>query len=491
MSVSVSKAGAGAGRKAIVRTAPWLLLFALSLPAVTSRIYAADEVEYFSFLRSLWFDRDVSFENEYSYFYNSGSTRTPLFHETFLEAHSATGLRENFGTVGSALLWAPFYAVADAGVHLARLTGARVRADGYSRPYVAAVAYGSAVYGFLALMLAAHAWRSLAPRGEQAPAAGARTEILSSDNISVAAVWLGTPLLFYMYVAPPFSHATSAFAVAAFIVVWLRVRSRWSPAGLVALGALAALMTMVREQDAFIAGGAAVDFAWSVAASLRERRLQDATKLALSGLAGCVAGAVAFLPQAFSYLALNGRIGPSPMVSRKMEWSSPHAWSVLVSPEHGFLFWTPLAALAIAGLVALALGKRGRDVRRIAICLLAMLVLQVYVAGCVASWTVAGAFGQRRFVCLTAVLVIGLAALIASARARAARRAVLAAAIVSVWWNVALMVQFGTGLMDRQRLTLAANAYNAFVVVPRELPRIVYRYAFDRTSFYAAPGTQR
>ena len=49
------------------RQAVWLLvgLFALSLPAVTTRIYASDEVRYFAFLRSLWFDHDVSFENEY------------------------------------------------------------------------------------------------------------------------------------------------------------------------------------------------------------------------------------------------------------------------------------------------------------------------------------------------------------------------------------------------------------------------------------------
>jgi hypothetical protein len=64
---------------------------------------------------------------------------------------------------------------------------------------------------------------------------------------------------------------------------------------------------------------------------------------------------------------------------------------------------------------------------------------------------------------------------------------VLSAVILATWWNVALVVQFGAGLMDRQRLTLATNAYNAFVVVPREIPRMIYRYAFDRKSFYAAP----
>ena len=47
--------------------------------------------------------------------------------------------------------------------------------------------------------------------------------------------------------------------------------------------------------------------------------------------------------------------------------------------------------------------------------LLLMVASQVYVAGSVASWTVAGAFGQRRFVCLTVVLVIGLAALLGGA----------------------------------------------------------------------------
>ena len=45
-------------------TAILLLAFVLSLPVVTTRIYASDEVEGFAWLHSLAFDRDVSFENE-------------------------------------------------------------------------------------------------------------------------------------------------------------------------------------------------------------------------------------------------------------------------------------------------------------------------------------------------------------------------------------------------------------------------------------------
>ena len=59
------------------------------------------------------------------------------------------------------------------------------------------------------------------------------------------AVWLGTPILFYMYLAPAFSHACSAFAVAVFVVVWLHVRREWSLKGVIALGAALSLVTVL------------------------------------------------------------------------------------------------------------------------------------------------------------------------------------------------------------------------------------------------------
>ena len=45
------------------RDATWLLIviFLLSLPAVTTRINASDEIEFFSWLHSWTFDRDVDF----------------------------------------------------------------------------------------------------------------------------------------------------------------------------------------------------------------------------------------------------------------------------------------------------------------------------------------------------------------------------------------------------------------------------------------------
>jgi hypothetical protein len=454
-----------------------LLLFACSLPAVTARLYSSDEVEYFSYLRSLWFDHDVSFENEYQYFYDHQIAQSGDFHQTFLELTTPAGRRINYGTLGCAILWAPFYAVGDGVARVAHAAGRDVAVDGYSRPYVSAVAYGSAFYGFAAIVLGI---------------AAARRLVGAAEFGAGFAVWLGTPILFYMYIAPPFSHACSAFAVALFVSTWLHVRRTWSVGGAALLGLAGALVAMVREQDILFAVAPALDYLVTIARQLSERR--QGTRIGrvwAPALAGCVAFALGYLPQLLAYQALNGRPRPSELVTRKMNWTAPHAVQVLASPEHGFFFWTPLALLSVAGLVILTV-RGDPDRRRVGAGLLLMVALQVYVSGAVESWTVAGAFGQRRFVSITMLLVVGLAALRhAAASWKPGRIAVSAVVVLAVWWNIALMAAFGTQLMDRQRLEPRRNAYVAFVTLPAIGPELVYRYLAHRSSFYKSPPPPR
>jgi hypothetical protein len=119
-----------------------------------------------------------------------------------------------------------------------------------------------------------------------------------------------------------------------------------------------------------------------------------------------------------------------------------------------------------------------------------MVLLQIYIGGSVESWTVAGAFGQRRFIALTAAMVIGYSALGASAGR--ARHLLTAVTMLAIYWNLALTAEFATGLMDRQKLEPRRNAYDAFVTLPAQAPSLLYRYLFDRSSFYrgADSGTQ-
>jgi hypothetical protein len=454
-----------------------VLAFVVTLPAVTTRIYASDEVQYFAWLRSVVFDRDIDFDNEYRHFYESGVAQGASFYETFLgERLNENDRRINFGPIGCAVLWAPFYA---AGHVVALVTDAPT--DGFSQPYISAVTYGSAVYGFLGVLLTASIVRRLLGHG-----LGASLVILA-----------GTPLLFYIYVTPPFAHANSAFAVSLFLWLWLRAREHWSARDVVLLGLAGGVMSMVREQDLFFVAGPAIDFArwaWTTRSSIAIR----------TAIIGVGSFAVAFIPQLIAYQALNGHFGPTELSTRKMTWTSPHALGVLFSPEHGLFAWTPLLLIALGGLVWLAVRQpptpqapdvkqpptpQARDVRWIAQLALVMFAFQIYVSGSVESWTVAGAFGQRRFVADTPLFALGLAAVMLAARSTSAgRRVLIAALVLGVWWNLGLMAQFGTNRMDRQRLSLLDNARTTFLELPIEAPGLAWRYLTNRSSFYQQPS---
>lgn len=435
------------------------LLALLTLPAVTQRIYASDEVEYFAFLRSLAFDGDLSFENEYQYFANRGAGGAG-FHDTFLaERFTRAGRRLNFATIGPALLWAPFYA----GGHVAAgMVGAPQ--DGYSQPYITAVAFGSAAYGWLAIFLSAHIAQRFFGRG----------------ICAALAVFAGTPLLFYMYVAPPFSHACATFAVTLSLWTWLRVRDTWSLRGVVLLGLTVGLMANMRDQAGLFAIGPALDFSrWAL-------QRQAWRRTAALTFAGVVASVVAYAPQLLASRAVNGHFGPHESIGNKMSWASPHALGVLVDMEHGWLWWTPLALLSLAGLAGLASGRiqsKQAEGRWLGICALAIVAMQIYINGAVESWTVAGSFGHRRFVEVAPLLVLGLAAL----ASLPGRRVVWTATALCIWWNIGLLLQFGTHRMDRQKLTLMDNARQTFVELPLEAPSLAWQYLTNRSSFYRQP----
>ena len=328
------------------------------------------------------------------------------FHETFLERTTETGRRINFGTIGCALLWSPFYAVADAW-RAARQPSRRASPPTATRGRTSRrCRTRRRSTGVLALCLSVAGRAPARPR--LALARGTRGAVRRSS------VWSARRCS---------STCTSRRRC--------RTRRRRSPsrcssssgcacasdgrcARLAALGVAAALMAMVREQDAFFVAGPAVDF---LHAQFSTRRRDGSAGDSQRRRAAQWRRCAAFTPQALAYLALNGHIGPSRLVARKMTWTAPHALERRGVARARAALWTPLAPAGAGGTGRARRAARPRATRARRRGALAMTAVQVYVAGSVESWTVAGAFGQRRFVALTAVLVIGLAALLASVAA--------------------------------------------------------------------------
>ncbi len=445
-----------------------VLLFVLTLPLSSPRLRGADEIEYFAYLRSIVFDGDLDFTNEYTHFYERDPQGLAGFKATFLDRREAlTGRPINFAPLGSALLWAPFYLLAHLGVLTARAAGLDVAADGYSPPYLYALAWSSAGYGFAGLVLLHHLLRRVAHVAEPA-AAGA-----------VLALGYGSPVLYYLTVAPGFSHAASLFAVTLLLALWL-TRPEGGLGRFAAIGLAGGLAALVREQDLLFLAAPGLHLAWRALAR------GDFARSLARGLTMGLCALAAFAPQLLAYRALNGRLAPSQLVRRKLDSTSPHFFEVLLSPGHGLFVWCPLLLLATVGLVVAwrrtAAHEHDAGVgARVRLAALGLaLLLQVWINGALESWSQAGAFGSRRFVGATAVFAWGLAALFRELDERVWRRASVALTLLAVWWNVSLMVQFGLKLMDRQRLEWPRVAWNQVTVVPQRLARTAFLYVVDR-----------
>ena len=128
-------------------------LFLLTLPLANPWV-RGDGVGYYAYLRSALIDHDLRFENDYL-----------AANESFVISHvdaqgrllprlyTKTGYVENHFSVGPAILWAPVILAVHGTVVLGDHFGAHVAADGYSSPYLQAMAFTTACYGFLSLFL--------------------------------------------------------------------------------------------------------------------------------------------------------------------------------------------------------------------------------------------------------------------------------------------------------------------------------------------------
>jgi hypothetical protein len=150
-----------------------------------------------------------------------------------------------------------------------------------------------------------------------------------------------------------------------------------------------------------------------------------------------MAFALALAPQILVYQTLYGRPRPSSTVAGKLDWLSPHFFGTLLDPAHGAFLWSPILALGLLGLAWL-----WRRDRLLAALLLLGFLAQTYVNGAFSTWHLSGSFGFRRLIDITPIIVIGLAALLARLRPRVGRWPLIAAALLLIGWNTALIANW-------------------------------------------------
>jgi hypothetical protein len=349
----------------------WLVTTVLWL---TPGLNRPDGVGYFVYLTSTWFDGDLLFFDEWA---QAGLIRDG---QILFKDVTETGHLSNHWTAGASLAWYPAFAATDA---LLRLTGGE-RHDGFAAPYVAAIAFTSALAGLFALLCGFRVARSYF--GDRIAAA------------SVLAIWFGSPLAWYSLRHASMSHAISAAACSGVVWLSLRLRDGTTLERVFAVGLALGFACAVRPQNIAIA------LVPLFVAELRPL-LRRAHALILGAL-------IAALPQLIVSSVLWG--GPLVFVNiggRAHSWqmfARFRPFETLFSWYHGLATWTPLVAIAIVGLLLLHRHDRG-----LARAGLATFAAQLLLLSSLERWFWGGAsFGQRRFDSCTIFFILGIGAVL-------------------------------------------------------------------------------
>jgi hypothetical protein len=447
-----------------------LVLFLLSLPMLNPWV-RGDGVGYYAYARAPLIEHNLDFTRDYQEANTSfRENRLDENGQPRPEFRTITGHVENHFTVGPAILWTPFLLVTHAGVLLARSMGSAIPADGFSSPYRIAMALATALYGFLGLLISFRLARKYVDE--------------TWALLATMAIWWASSLPVYMYFNPSWSHAHSAFAAALFLWYWHETRDARRLGQWILLGALAGLMLDVYYANGMLFVILPFEAARQYSAAMRRATPDSPTVLQLIARHAAFAATLllCMLPTFIAHRIIYGSLFETGYVPiRFWFWRSPYLWSVLFSSNHGLLSWTPILLFAVIGLFAF-----WRSVPRTGSAFLGAALAFYYFIASYPDWAGISSYGNRFFVSLTPLFILGLGVFLDRLTRifRKRRTALIAACLFLscfVFWNAGLMFQWGTHLIPaRGPISFPQMIRNQFLVVPREITMQFEKYLFGR-----------
>lgn len=448
--------GAGRKRKAISRLEMALVaIFILTIPLVNPWV-RGDGVGYYAYARAILIEHRLDFTKDWQHGNESFVMgRVGPDGKVNSEEFTRTGHIANNWSIGPSLLWLPFLGAAHVTVGILDSLGARIPLDGFSRPYRLAMALSTALYGFLGLYIS---FRLAQEYFEE------RWAFLATVGI-----WFASSLPVYMYFNPSWSHAHSAFVDALFLWYWHRTRGARTWRQWILLGLISGLMVDVYYPNGVLLLIPLLEAGVRYLAIIRGGGggARNALLLFSRHATYFAFFVVALLPTFVSRSIIYGSPFSTgyPTVDA-WAWKSPAFLNVLVSADHGVLTWTPIVLLALFGLLLFL-----KVDRLFASYLLAATFAFYVVVALHPDWDGLSSFGNRFFISLTPVFILGLAGffqwLSHSWHDDAAWRTAGIVVALLIAWNLGLVFQWGTHLIPaRGPISFRDAAYNQVAVVP-------------------------
>jgi hypothetical protein len=206
--------------------------------------------------------------------------------------------------------------------------------------------------------------------------------------------------------------------------------------------------------------------------------LQLLARHLLFGLVACLVMIPTFVSRAIVY---GGPFETGYLSIRDFLWRSPVFFSVLFSSNHGLLSWTPLLGVAILGLVLFVFRLPNVGIPFFTAVVAFYIFISYY-----PDWAGISSYGNRFFISLTPLFILGLANLLQRIAAYFPKPQTALAASSTVLvcfalWNLGFIYQWGTHLVPaRGAISFRQVMYNQFYVVPGQLTSQLRSYIFRR-----------
>ena len=412
-----------------------VLVFSISIFILNPKWdIAGDGHGYYMYLRSLAFDGDFDFTNEYIRYH--GIYGTDLSNQ----ATTSIGKHGNPFAIGMSILLSPFFIPA---ILLDFFSGfAQFGLLGFSIYYQLFLSFGSIFYVLLGAVFLFKALQSFFSS--------------LSSWLSVIVVIFCSPLLHYVIYEPMMSHGLSFFACCLlfwYSVVFLK-KEKIDSKTLIFLGLSIGLTVLVRWQNIIFVLFPAIIYLKKI----QERKIIT-SKVFISPLVVLLI----LLPQFLMWKFLYGSFFLVPQGSGFIQFLQPKILSVLFSGYHGLFSWHPFLLVGVLGLI-LAFRKNKFLVTAMSI----MLFVQVYLNASLLDWWGGSAFGARKMIGSLFIFAFGFAYLFDRVD-KSKVKAIVYLGIIFIFfvWNYLLLIASPRGFLPLGEPVSIKQLYSAPFVLLR------------------------
>jgi len=470
------------------------LVFLVTVPVGLTPWVYSDGVGDYAWVRTVFMDGDLDCSNEFSYFVDLFKRKYgwPDATNDLYPVKTKTGLQANKYPIGSAILWSPFFLLGHGFTIVMNSIGVTdYPTDGYSKPYIFFVSLGSAIYGFLALLLSFYLVRRY------------YSEKLAF--VSTLAIWFASSIPVYMYLYPSMPHNTGFFTVSIFLYYFLTTygdkrKSRWA-----VLGALGGLMMLTRMESFVLLFLPMIELLYIH----RGRYVQLFSREYVARLGFYSLSAfLVFLPQMMVWQHVFGKFFLNPYsemnrlvkIEKALRFggtlpegghqavsglssflqfiSHPDFHATLVGSSYGIFTWTPILFLAFAGVFFIY-----RKNKYLFFINLAGAILLVYITSC--SHKQGMSYGDRYLIKASTFFIFGFTAFLEVLSKKIKMWVPYILIALLVIWNGLFIVQYSTGLVNRSGpINWKKMIRNQFEMAPKFFLKHIVPFLKKRSDVY-------